>query len=890
MISGMFRRFLCFALLLSSAEFVSAQRVVRTINESWQFHKGDLADPATGDGDVAWETVSVPHTWNDKDTSDEVVGYYRGVGWYRRNVVIAEPTENRRFYAHFEGANQEAELFVNGRSAGRHKGGYSAFCFDITDYIHAGENFFAVRVDNSHNPQIPPLSADFTFFGGIYRDVSLIVTDAVHISTTHYATSGVYLSTPAVSARAADVEVRTLLANGSAKPAAVVLEHTFVAPDGQVAATVAKRVKLPAGCADFDVTLPVRIDNPQLWDMDDPQLYRVYTRLTDGAGGELDGVSNSLGLRWYEFDPDRGFSLNGRYRKLMGTNRHQDYYHLGNALRDEMHVRDVRLLKEMGGNFLRIAHYPQDPVMLQMCDRLGIVASVEIPVVNAVTMSPEFEECCVEMTREMVYQNFNAPSVVMWAYMNEVMLRPPYDKKDEAAKRTYMDYVYKIASRIETTLRELDSERYTMLPCHGSPELYAECGIAALPMILGWNLYHGWYSNGFDGFPRALDKIHAMFPRQSMLVTEYGADVDPRLHSFDSERFDFSCEYGLRYHHYYIPEILKRRWLAGTTIWNLNDFYSEARRDAVPNINNKGITGVDRELKDSYYLYQATLSHSPVLHIGGRSWKVRGGAANDAGCCPQPVEVYTNAPEVELLHNGVSLGTLPVEGATARFTVPFTDGENQLEALAAKDGKPLRDLIRVDFRLVGHDLKDTFCEMNVMLGSKRYFEDRSAGMVWIPEQPYALGGWGYVGGEAARTRTRYGSLPSSDIDVLGTGDDPVFQTQRRGLEAFRADVPDGRYYVYLYWAELVSRQERTALAYNLGNDVIGEEATDRVFDVAINGIPVLTAFDLARECGEERAVIKKFSVDVRDGRGLCIGFTPRKGEPVLNAVRIYRCF
>lgn len=894
MIRGMVTRFFCVVLFcLLWGESVWARRVERTINESWQFHRGEWSDPASCGDSVPWVTVSFPHTWNDRDSSDETAGYYRGVGWYRRTIQISEPTDTRSFYIHFEGVNQQAELFVNGRKVGQHKGGYTAFCFDITDFIHPGDNMFAVKVDNSHNPQIPPLSADFTFFGGIYRDVSLIVTDAVHISTTHYATNGIYLSTPTVNEKRADVKIRTLLTNGNDRDATVVLRHTFVAPDGAVVARTTQPARLPASCENFEVELSVHIDRPQLWSMDNPQLYRVYTSLADGKGQELDQVVNSLGLRWYDFDPDRGFSLNGQPCKLIGTSRHQDYYRLGNALRDEMHVRDVRLLKEMGGNFLRVAHYPQDPVVLQMCDRLGIVASVEIPIVNAITMTPEFEACCVEMTREMVYQNFNAPSVVIWSYMNEVLLRPPYDKEDERAKRTYMDYVYRIASRIESTLRELDPERYTMLPCHGNSGLYAECGIASLPKILGWNLYHGWYSNGFDGFPRTLDRLHAQFPEQSLLVTEYGADADPRLHSFDSERFDFTCEYGVRYHRYYIPEILKRDWLAGAAIWNLNDFYSEARRDAVPNVNNKGITGLNREIKDSYYLYQAVLKQSPVLHIGGHDWIYRGGMADSTGSCTQSVEVYTNAPAVELFHNDSSLGTVQVDGATARFEVPFTDGINQLEAVAVKDGRRLRDLIHVHFQLIQPDLRDEkhpFREINVMLGSKRYFEDRLAGMVWMPEQPYRPGSWGYVGGEVYRARTRYGSLPCSDIDVLGTSDDPVFQTQRRGLERFRADVPDGRYYVYLYWAELVSGKERASLAYNLGNDIVEEKTSDRVFDVSINDTPVLTAFDLARECGEERAVIKRFTVDVSEGRGIDICFTTRRGEPVLNAIRIYRCF
>ncbi len=886
------KRYLLSLFLLAAVPyFAYSQRTVRTINESWQFHKGELQDPfAVTEGTFA-ETVSIPHTWNASDSWDEVPGYYRGIGFYRKNVAINDSLEGKRAYIRFEGANQEAGLYVNGSLAGTHKGGYTAFCFDITDYVHSGENTFVVKVDNSYNEQIPPLSADFTFFGGIYRDVYLMITEDTHISVTHYATDGVYLSTPSVDSTSAEVEIRTMVTNAGSTKEAVTVEHRIVAPDGQTVSTLRGKMKIKGSTVNEENLQTVTIDNPALWDIDSPQLYKVYTTLQDRDGRVLDRVSSSFGIRWYSFDPDEGFYLNGKYRKLMGTNRHQDYSRLGNALRDEMHVRDIRLLKEMGGNFLRIAHYPQDPVITQMCDREGIVTSIEIPVVNAVTMTEEFEENCITMTKEMVWQSYNSPSVIMWAYMNEVLLRPPYDKNNETEKRTYLDYVYKIASGIENTIRELDKERYTMLPCHSNPGLYAECGIAALPKILGWNLYNGWYSNGFDGFARQLDKIHSMFPRQSILVTEYGADVDPRLHSFDSERFDFTCEYGLKYHHHYIPAILERKWLAGTTIWNLNDFYSEARRDAVPNVNNKGITGVDREIKDSYWLYQSVLSEDPVLRIGGSGWKVRGGLDAGDGRCVQPVEVYSNADQVELCHNGTSLGKRRTENGTAYFSVPFTDGQNILSAAAEKDGVPMYDMLRIDFRLTPSDAgADSFTELNVMLGSKRYFEDRAAGMVWIPEKEYVQGSWGYTGGEAARTKTRHGSLPASDVDVLGTDQDPVFQTQRKGIESFRADVPDGYYYVYLYFADLESGKDKAALAYNLGNDVIRNEKSDRIFDVSINGQPVLKEFDIAKECGYERAVIKKFPVVVTGDGGLSVDFTPVKGEPVLNAVRIYRCY
>ena len=324
-----------------------------------------------------------------------------------------------------------------------------------------------------------------------------------------------------------------------------------------------------------------------------------------------------------------------------------------------------------------------------MCDRLGIVTSVEIPIVNAVTMTPEFRRHCIGMTKEMIWQDYNSPSVVIWAYMNEVLLKPPYDKKDEAAKKEYMAYLYSIASDIENTIRTTDPERYTMLPCHGGGQIYQEAGISSLPMILGWNIYNGWYSRDMNSLANSLERIRTNFPTQSHIVSEYGADVDPRLHSFDSERFDFSCEFGLKYHKHYIKEILARDWLAGAAVWNLNDFYSEGRQDAVPRINNKGITGINREIKDSYWLYKAFLTDTPFIKIGCSTWKYRGGTADAAGICRQKVEVYTNAPEIEMFLDGESLGKQTVTDKVAVFEVPFTAGDNKLMATGKCNGQTI---------------------------------------------------------------------------------------------------------------------------------------------------------------------------------------------------------
>ena len=867
--------------LLMAPAALYGQRIQRSINESWTFRHGDAAQGIV---------VNLPHTWNNEDAADEVPGYYRGPGKYTRTVNIPEASEDNSVFLHFEGANQITRVHINGKEAGEHTGGYSAFCFDITDFVKAGDNLFEIEVDNSHNPDVPPLSADFTFFGGIYRDLSLIITPKVHISTTHYATSGVYVDTSDEDRKKAGVRVRTFLSNDSAKPQTARLTHEVFSPDGNRVASCTEKVHLNASAENVCIESGLKVSSPELWSIGTPNIYRVVTRL-DFEGGS-DTVSEHFGFRWFRFDPDKGFFLNGKHVKLMGTSRHQDFLALGNALPDEMHERDVRLLKDMGGNFLRISHYPQDPIITQMCDRLGIVTSVEIPIVNAVTMTPEFRRNCIGMTKEMIWQDYNSPSVVIWAYMNEVLLKPPYDKKDEAAKKEYMAYLYSIASDIENTIRKNDPERYTMLPCHGGGQIYQEAGISSLPMILGWNIYNGWYSRDMNSLANSLERIRTNFPTQSHIVSEYGADVDPRLHSFDSERFDFSCEFGLKYHKHYIKEILARDWLAGAAVWNLNDFYSEGRQDAVPRINNKGITGINREIKDSYWLYKAFLTDTPFIKIGCSTWKYRGGTADTAGICRQKVEVYTNAPEIEMFLDGESLGKQTVTDKVAVFEVPFTAGDNKLMATGKCNGQTICDMTVTHFDAIPERVAEAkdFVSMNVMLGSKRYFEDRDAQMVWLPEKEYAEGSWGYVGGQAYRAKTRHGTLPASDLEIVGTSQDPIFQTQRVGLEAFKADVPDGRYYVYLYFSEFESDKDHGSLVFNLGNDVIRENSGARIFDVDINGIKVLDHFNIARECGSERAVIKKFTVNVTDGTGLNVGFTPVKGKPVLNAVRIYKCF
>ena len=885
--------FYIFILLFIVGWAQAQQRVVYTINDGWKFTKGSPFEAQlTGCDDSSWETVNIPHTWNDKDADDETPGFYRGPVWYRKQLFIDKSQEGRQAVIYFEGANQEVRFYLNGQFVGEHKGGYTRFCFDITPHLRYGqENLFAIYVNNVYNPNIPPLSADFTFFGGIYRDVYLQFMNPVHIATNDYASSGVYIRTPEVNNSAASVEITTLLTNDMPQATEIRVENIICDADGKEVKKTQAEVKLAAGETKTDISKKIKIDSPRLWDIDDPYRYMVYTRILDKRKGTLlDEVVNPLGLRWFKFDSEKGFFLNGKGRKLIGTARHQDYFQKGNALRDELHVQDVLLLKEMGGNYLRVSHYPQDPVIMEMCDKLGIVTSVEIPVVNAVTETEEFLHNSVEMAKEMVRQDFNRPSVMIWGYMNEIFLRRPYTEGKQL--EDYYRFTEKVARALEATIREEDPSRYTMMAYHNMPQYYEDAHLTEIPMIQGWNLYQGWYEPDINEFQRLLDRAHKAYKGKVLMVTEYGPGVDPRVHSYQPERFDFSQEYGLVYHKHYLNEMMKRPFVAGSSLWNLNDFYSESRVDAVPHVNNKGVVGLNREKKDVYWFYKTALSRRPILVIGNREWKSRGGVVNTAQKeCIQSVPVFSNAEEVELFVNNKSLGKKKIEDNYALFDVPFVGGENLLEAVAVTGGNKLRDMLRIQFQLVGSQLKDEavpFTELNVMLGSPRYFEDRAANVAWIPEQEYKPGSWGFIGGTSYRRQTGFGTMLGSDIDIHGTDMNPIFQTQRVGIKSFKADVPNGEYSVYLHWAELESDKEREALVYNLGADSEQTFAGNRSFGISINGTTVSDDFNVARDYGYARAVIKKFVITVKDGKGVSVDFHKKEGEPILNAIRIYR--
>jgi len=890
------RYMLCIMLLCILQASFAQQRIVQSINTGWQFYKGDT----TKSNSVTWEKVTLPHSFNTEDVCDDVPGYYRGITWYKKQLYVPASWKNKDVYLFFEGAAQVATVYVNGKVAGKHIGSYSAFRFKVNDLLAWTDgvpNEITVQVDNSHNENIPPLSADFTFYGGIYRDVYVEAMNPVHFDADNYASKGIFITTPNVSNDKASVNIRGAISNNSTNDKQVKLTNTIIDKEGNIVATQTTELSLKAQQkTSFNQSIN-NISKPNLWSPESPYLYKVISTITDiSTQQQFDESMNPLGFRWFEFTADKGFFLNGKHCKLWGASRHQDYMHMANALPDALHVKDVQLLKDMGANFLRVAHYPQDPEVLAACDRLGIIATVESPIVNAITENDTFANTCLDMQVEMIRQHFNHPSVVIWAYMNEVLLRLRYTD-DKPRQKIYFENVLQLAKSIDSITRKEDPTRYTMIPFHGDLDIYINTGMAKVPQVVGWNQYSGWYSTDINRFADNMDKHRRVLPDKPVIVTEFGADGDPRVRSFTPERFDKSIEYETYFHQVYIKAINDRAFISGAAVWNLSDFNSEGRAESMPHINNKGLMTIDREPKDAYLYYQSQLIKTPVIKIGARGWILRSGIEDKAGAlhCTQPVQVFSNQSSVTLTVDGKIIGTKTTQEGIATFDVAFTDGEHQLTASATAAGVTYKDNATVKFLLQPYTLSDThttFKEVNISLGDKRFTTDEKLQEVWLPEQAYRSGSWGYIGGHIFTMKSTKRQPYGSDKNILGTENDPVYETQRVGIEQFKLDVPDGKYEVTLLFAELLSAAINDANIYNLdnGKSVPYEKPEERLFDVTINGQKVIEGLGNNNYLVPETAYSTKIMVDVKNKQGIVIGFNAIKGETILNGLQVRKLF
>jgi len=878
---------------LSAQLDMSSPRIVYSLNQGWAFRKTpDLTPQNTG----SWQQVDLPHTWNKSDVSDDVDGYYRGPAWYCRNFSVDEALKEKDLYLYFEGANQHAEVYVNGAMAGSHIGGYTAFSIPLNAWLTRGKtpNELAVRVDNSSDSTIAPLSADFTFYGGLYRNVHLVALNKLHFSCTDDASPGIYIRTPFVSKDNATLEVNGSFVDHTETVNQSRITTTLIDAKGHIISTNSQIIRTqPGEQKTFGMALR-NIRHPHLWSPDNPYLYTAIITLTDMATKRImDKTCIAVGLRWFRFDADKGFFLNGKYCRLAGISRHQDYPEMGNALSDSVQIADVIRIKKMGCNFFRIAHYPQSPAVLKACDSLGVLASVEIPVVNEITESDSFYASCRHMQQEMIRQNFNHPAVIIWGYMNEILLRPHFNN-DKSRQQLYFQHIALLARSLDSLTRKEDPDRYTMMACHGDFNKYRSTGLTDIPMLLGWNLYSGWYGGQQEDFAAFLDRHHRELPGRPFMITEYGADADARIRSLSPMRFDKSVEFATAFHQYYWDEMLKRPWVAGSVIWILADFNSEKRAESFPHINTKGLMTGDRIPKDPYYFYQARLLEKSFVAIASRSWLLRAGVADSSqSVCYQPVEAASNLDSLELWNNGQSLGVKKVEDGWCIWQVPFTDGINHIlvsgRQKGARDKSILSDGADITFQLQPYRWtrgQTAFHSLNILLGAKRYFIDAADHAIWQPEQPYHPGSWGYVGGQpfhiAGNNQLPYGT----DKNIKGTDKDPVYQTQRVGLSSFRLDVPAGHYECIFHFAEL-DGSTGPNLPYNLHPPFPKPSGPGRrIFDLYMNDKPLLTHFDITDSAGTAAALEEHFTIITSEGEGIRIDFRPVEGEPILNALQI----
>ena len=458
------------------------------------------ADSAFNDND--WISVHVPHTWNLEAYTEK--NYYRGISWYRKCLVVPSTWTGKQIFLKLDAVSKAAVIFVNGKKIGEHIGGYTACTFNVTPYFsESSVNTLAIRVDNARQ-DIPPISGDFTFFGGIYRDVWLTAVPAQHFNLTNQASAGIFITTPVVSAEQGTIAIKSEIKNDALEKVTMELIYSIYRPDGAFLQKGKKKVQLKGGETRVVQQESEPILQPQLWTPETPYLYKVKMELTNPVTGEVvDYSEHYTAFRWYRFDGKEGFFLNGKPYKLRGVCRHQDQKPIGVALTDEMHRRDFLLMKEMGANFIRISHYPQDDALLEMCDKLGMLAWEEIPVIDIVPDTPGYGDHCERNLREMIRQHYNHPSIIMWGYMNEILLVTQRRYKTEEDQKPVLERTLALAERLEKALKEEDDTRLSTMAFHGSNS-YNEVGLSRITDIVGWNLYSGWYGGDLTGFEHYL--------------------------------------------------------------------------------------------------------------------------------------------------------------------------------------------------------------------------------------------------------------------------------------------------------------------------------------------------------------------------------------------------
>ena len=606
-------------------------REITKIMKGWEF---------TGP-DGTTTTVDLPHTWNARDGQDGGNDYWRGTCIYRTHFAAPQfNIASHQVWIQFDGVNASAHVVLNGSPVCNHDGGYSTFRANITELLR-DENELTVEVDNSKNDRVYPQKADFTFYGGIYRDVSLMVVSKNHFTLDYFGGPGIRI-TPTVQGADASVQVTTWH-DGEGEVSIELLDAA-----GNTVATG----KGP------DITLT--IFNAHLWNgVKDPYLYSCKARLVVNGTVE-DETTTRFGVRSFKVDPKKGFFLNGKSYPLHGVSRHQDRKGLGNAITREMHDEDMALIKEIGANTIRLAHYQHDQYFYDLCDEVGMVVWAEIPYISE--HMPNGRENTISQMKELIIQNYNHPCIVCWGVSNEITISTK-DKKDMLDNHR----------QLNDLCHEMDKTRLTTLAC------YAMCGpfnrSAHITDMVSWNLYLGWYVPGFILNDLWMGFFHLCFPNRPFGYSEYGAEGMPNLHSAHPHRGDHTEEYQAKYHEYMLRCFKRHPWMWATHVWNMFDFAADARdQGGEPGMNHKGLVTFDRKTKkDSFYLYKAWWSDEAFVHICSKRFVERTGST-------ATVKVYSNQSTVALYVNGNKVGEQTGEHVFT-FKVPL-NGELHIQAVA----------------------------------------------------------------------------------------------------------------------------------------------------------------------------------------------------------------
>ena len=647
----------------------------------WRFLRADPAGAeAAAFDDSAWTAVTIPHSWGWEEAQTGHKDYHRGPAWYRLHLDTGKVEAGKRYFLRFEAASQVADVYLNGKLLGEHRGGFGAFAYEITGKLaKTGDNILAVRVDNALQQDIAPLDGDFSVYGGLYRPVHLIVTEAEDFAITDHGSPGVAWLQTSVSLTNAVLDVNTEISNGTKKKQAVSWIARLIDDAGQTVASATDSVPLAPSCIEPH-TLRLTLANPHLWNgRKDPYLYRAVVDLVDSNGvAVLDSVEKQVGLRFYHVDPDKGFFLNGEPYHLHGVNRHQDRPVEGWAITEADMEQDVGFLKEIGATVLRCCHYEHNDYLYTLCDRAGILVWAEIPQVNTILDTQAFENTSTEQLRDLIRQNINHSSIFAWSLFNEIGNGHTDDPHRE------LQDLYQIAHGEDPTRPVIAATSTGKWPAMNK-----------IPDLLGWNIYPGWYSEWGQtrDFSPMVEAKRYTSRYGGICISEYGAGANINQHEENPVQPKTTGpwhpeEWQCIVHEEAWKVFKTRPYVWGTFMWNMFDFVVADRHEGSQIArNDKGLVTYDRKVrKDAFFFYKANWTTDPMVHINSSRFTERTNSVTN-------VKVYANVKTVSLSINGVSQGNCDNDGNDVFVwkNVPLAIGVNHVEASIDANGQTVKD-------------------------------------------------------------------------------------------------------------------------------------------------------------------------------------------------------